>query len=163
MRIVLEAHGPSIHRAAGADRFFPCFLVHPCQHEYLPGRGLKLTTLDGYRQTLRNHLLPFFGHIPLAELEQRPELVDRYIAQKMQQGLSPSQVGIGVPASTSAAGGGFVSPSVVNAAMNCLKSGTSCGFKPPQTWPAGVRGAMTWSTNWDGSSGFAWVNGITVP
>jgi chitinase len=83
--------------------------------------------------------------------------------QEMQQGLSPSQVGIGVPASTSAAGGGYVSPSVVNAAMNCLKSGTGCVFKPPQTWPAGVRGAMTWSTNWDGSSGFAWVNGITVP
>src|SRR5207237_10696405 len=49
--------------------------------EYLPGRGLKLTTLDGYRQALPNHLLPFFGQIALEELEQRPELVDRYIAQ----------------------------------------------------------------------------------
>jgi integrase len=60
--------------------------------EYLPGRGLKLTTLDGYKQALRNHLIPFFGPIPLEELEQRPELVDRYIAQKMQQGLSPKTV-----------------------------------------------------------------------
>src|SRR4051794_6131440 len=29
--------------------------------EYLPGRQLKLTTLDGYRQTLNRHLLPQLG------------------------------------------------------------------------------------------------------
>ncbi len=60
--------------------------------EHLPGRGLKLTTTDGYRQTLRNHLLPFFGHRDLRELEIRPELVDRYIAERMQAGLSPKTV-----------------------------------------------------------------------
>ncbi len=60
--------------------------------EHLPGRGLKLTTTEGYRQTLRNHLLPFFGHRDLRELEIRPELVDRYIAEKMQAGLAPKTV-----------------------------------------------------------------------
>ena len=55
--------------------------------EYLPGRNLKLTTTDGYRQTLRNHLLPHFGHTSLEELERRPELIDRYITLKTRQGL----------------------------------------------------------------------------
>jgi integrase len=62
------------------------------ERDYLPGRALKLTTLDGYRQTLRNHLLPFFGHLALSELEQRPELIDRYIADKMQHGYSAKTV-----------------------------------------------------------------------
>ncbi len=60
--------------------------------EYLPGRNLKLTTTDGYRQTLRNHLLPHFGQTTLAELEQKPELIDRYITLKTRQGLSPKTV-----------------------------------------------------------------------
>ena len=33
------------------------------QADYLPGRGLKLTTLDGYRQALNRHLLPALGHL----------------------------------------------------------------------------------------------------
>jgi hypothetical protein len=54
-----------------------------------------------------------------------------------------------------AAGGGFVDPSVVNAALGCLTTGSSCGsFHPPQRWP-GVRGAMTRSINHDGTRGFA--------
>ncbi len=60
--------------------------------DYLPGRGLKLTTTDGYRQALRRHLLPAFGHLQLTELERRPELVDRYIARKTEQGLAPKTV-----------------------------------------------------------------------
>ncbi|MFH9248749.1 glycosyl hydrolase family 18 protein [Streptomyces lydicus] len=68
-------------------------------------------------------------------------------------GLDPSQVGIGVPASPGAAGSGHVAPSVVNAALDCLTRGTDCGsFKPPKTYP-GLRGAMTWSTNWDAAGG----------
>jgi integrase len=62
------------------------------QTEYLPGRGLKLTTLDGYRQTLDRHLLPAFGRYQLSELEQKPELIDRYIASKIQSGLAPKTV-----------------------------------------------------------------------
>ncbi|HYT94157.1 MAG TPA: hypothetical protein VEL76_35905 [Gemmataceae bacterium] len=60
--------------------------------DYLPGRGLKLTTLDGYRQTLKRHLLPHFGAISLQKLEQEPELIDRYITHKMQTGLAPKTV-----------------------------------------------------------------------
>ena len=72
---------------------------------------------------------------------------------QLEGGLNPSQVGLGVPASTSAAGSGYVAPSVVDDALDCLASGTNCGsFKPSQTWPA-IGGAMTWSTNWDASNG----------
>jgi len=60
--------------------------------DYLPGRALKLTTLDGYRQTLNKHLLPHFGHLPLHQLEQQPELIDRYITKKMREGLAPKTV-----------------------------------------------------------------------
>jgi chitinase len=72
---------------------------------------------------------------------------------QLEGGLDPSQVGIGVPASSRAAGSGYVSPSVVNSALDCLAKGTGCGsFKPSKTYP-GLRGAMTWSTNWDASNG----------
>ncbi|MFJ9925998.1 chitinase [Streptomyces misionensis] len=79
---------------------------------------------------------------------------------QLQGGLAPSQVGLGVPASTSAAGSGYVSPSVVNNALDCLSAGTNCGtFKPSKTYPD-LRGAMTWSTNWDATSGNAWSNAV---
>nr|WP_251096887.1 glycoside hydrolase family 18 protein [Streptomyces sp. Caat 7-52] len=75
---------------------------------------------------------------------------------QLEGGLSPSQVGLGLPASTRAAGGGYVSPTVVNNALDCLTAGTNCGsFKPSKTYPD-LRGAMTWSTNWDATSGNAW-------
>ncbi|WP_438432256.1 fibronectin type III domain-containing protein [Gorillibacterium sp. sgz500922] len=71
------------------------------------------------------------------------------------QWVSPSQLGIGVPATSSAAGGGYVSPSVVNNALSCLATGANCGtYKPVAKYPD-FRGAMTWSINWDGSNGFA--------
>ncbi|MFE6824552.1 chitinase [Streptomyces sp. NPDC057690] len=75
---------------------------------------------------------------------------------QLEGGLDPSQVGLGLPASTSGAGSGYVSPTVVNNALDCLTKGTGCGsFKPSKTYPA-LRGAMTWSTNWDASAGNAW-------
>ncbi|GIJ23281.1 chitinase [Micromonospora lutea] len=68
---------------------------------------------------------------------------------QLEAGLRPDQVGLGLPAGPGAAGGGIVSPSVVNAALDCLTRGTNCGsFRPPRTYP-GLRGAMTWSINWD--------------
>ncbi|MEV2238635.1 cellulose binding domain-containing protein [Micromonospora sp. NPDC049891] len=68
---------------------------------------------------------------------------------QLEAGLRPDQVGLGLPAGPGAAGGGIVSPSVVNAALDCLTRGTNCGsFRPPRTYPA-LRGAMTWSINWD--------------
>jgi chitinase len=71
----------------------------------------------------------------------------------LEAGLRPDQVAIGLPASPSAAGSGYVSPDVVGKALTCLSQGKGCGsFTPPKTWP-GLRGAMTWSINWDVSAG----------
>lgn len=60
--------------------------------DYLPGRNLKLTTTDNYRQTIQRHLLPAFGRIPLERLEHEPELIDRYITHKTKAGLSPKTI-----------------------------------------------------------------------
>ncbi|MBB5107529.1 chitinase [Streptomyces spectabilis] len=79
---------------------------------------------------------------------------------QLEGGLAPSQVGIGTPASPRGAGSGYVSPTVVNNALDCLARGTNCGsFKPSKTYP-GIRGAMTWSTNWDALNGNAWSNAV---
>ncbi len=79
---------------------------------------------------------------------------------QLENGLAPSQVGIGVPASPNAAGSGYVTPDVVNAALDCLTRGTGCGsFVPDRTYPD-LRGAMTWSVNWDAHSGNAWSEAV---
>ncbi|MEV4332328.1 glycoside hydrolase family 18 protein [Streptomyces sp. NPDC049597] len=79
---------------------------------------------------------------------------------QLEGGLDASQVGLGVPASTRGAGSGYVDPSVVRNALDCLTRGTNCGsFKPSKTYPA-LRGAMTWSTNWDAAAGNAWSNAV---
>ena len=79
---------------------------------------------------------------------------------QLQGGLAPSQVGLGLPASPRGAGSGYVAPTVVNNALNCLTRGTSCGsFKPSRTYPD-LRGAMTWSTNWDALAGNAWSGAV---
>jgi len=72
---------------------------------------------------------------------------------QLENGLRPDQVALGLPAGPGAAGGGIVAPSMVNQALDCLARGTNCGsFRPPRTYP-GIRGAMTWSVNWDVSNG----------
>ncbi|MER7842728.1 glycosyl hydrolase family 18 protein [Kitasatospora sp. NPDC096077] len=72
---------------------------------------------------------------------------------QLKGGLRPDQVGLGVPASTAAAGGGYVDPGTVDNALDCLATGTNCGsYRPDTTWP-GIGGAMTWSTNWDAAAG----------
>jgi chitinase len=72
---------------------------------------------------------------------------------QLENGLRPDQVAIGLPAGPGAAGGGVVAPSVVNNALDCLARGTNCGsFRPPRTYPD-IRGAMTWSINWDVANG----------
>ncbi|MFF4273299.1 chitinase [Streptomyces sp. NPDC001536] len=79
---------------------------------------------------------------------------------QLEGGLAPSQVGLGLPASTRGAGSGYVSPTIVNNALDCLTKGTNCGsFKPSRTYPD-LRGAMTWSTNWDATAGNAWSNAV---
>ncbi|WP_106766645.1 chitinase [Paenibacillus faecalis] len=76
------------------------------------------------------------------------------------QWISPSQLGLGVPATPSAAGGGYVSPTVVNNALNCLATGNSCGsYKPVAKYPD-IRGAMTWSINWDGTTNYSLANTV---
>jgi len=72
---------------------------------------------------------------------------------QLENGLRPDQVALGLPAGPGAANGGVVAPSVVTNALDCLARGTNCGsFRPPHTYPA-IRGAMTWSINWDASNG----------
>jgi integrase len=61
-------------------------------NDYLPARNLKATTVRNYRSSLERHLLPFFGRYDLAQLDAEPELVDRFIAAKMREGLSPKTV-----------------------------------------------------------------------
>ena len=61
--------------------------------EYLPGRNLKPTTVKNYTISVRRHLIPFFGSDELSDLEQRPELFDRYVAAKLKSGLSPKSIG----------------------------------------------------------------------
>ena len=71
----------------------------------------------------------------------------------LRGGLSPAQVSLSLPASR-AAGSGYVDPSVVNNALDCLAGGTNCGtFKPPAAYPA-IRGAADWSVNWDAPNGY---------
>ena len=55
---------------------------------------------------------------------------------QLEGGLDPSQVGLGTPASTSAAGSRLRRPGVVNNALDCLAKGTGCGsFKPATHLP----------------------------
>ncbi|GIP24278.1 fibronectin type III domain-containing protein [Paenibacillus sp. J22TS3] len=76
------------------------------------------------------------------------------------QWVAPSQLGIGVPATSSAAGGGYVSASVVNNALGCLATGSGCGsYKPVAKYPD-IRGAMTWSINWDGSNSYTFAKTV---
>ncbi|HWZ95083.1 MAG TPA: glycosyl hydrolase family 18 protein, partial [Opitutaceae bacterium] len=82
---------------------------------------------------------------------------------QLENGLRPDQVGLGLPASTSGAGSGYVSPTVINQALNILANGASGGtFRPPHTYPT-IRGAMTWSINWDASNGYNFANSVKAP
>ncbi|TPW70839.1 glycosyl hydrolase family 18 protein [Schumannella sp. 10F1B-5-1] len=74
--------------------------------------------------------------------------------------LRADQVGLGLPATSQAAGSGYVSPSVVNNALDCLAAGVNCGsYIPAAKYPT-IRGAMTWSVNWDSTGGYAFANTV---
>ncbi len=79
---------------------------------------------------------------------------------ELQGGLSPSQVGLGLPSSPSAAGSGYVSPSLVNDALDCLAAQANCGSFVPSTAYPGIRGVMTWSINWDASNGYNFADTV---
>ncbi|WP_026923157.1 glycosyl hydrolase family 18 protein [Glycomyces arizonensis] len=79
---------------------------------------------------------------------------------QLEAGLDPSQVGLGLPAVPSAASSGYVDPSMVNDALDCLSRLVNCGdFTPDQAYP-GIGGAMTWSINWDATSGYHFANTV---
>jgi integrase len=61
-------------------------------NDYLPARNLKATTVRNYRSSLERHLLPAFGHLQLSKLEAEPELIDRFTAAKIAEGLAPKTV-----------------------------------------------------------------------
>lgn len=77
-------------------------------------------------------------------------------------GLPANKVVIGLPASTSpaAAGSGYTNPTVVKAAIRCLRSGDcGSGYKPAKTYPD-LRGIMAWSTWEDNLTGYAFSNAL---
>jgi chitinase len=81
---------------------------------------------------------------------------------QLQGGLSASQVGLGLPASPSAAGSGYLDPGTVDDALDCLAAGTHCGsFVPSATYPD-IRGAMTWSINWDVANNNAFADTVSA-
>lgn len=68
----------------------------------------------------------------------------------------PEKIAIGLPACPSAAGAGYVPPSVLEAAVNYLRgTGPQPGsYSGVSTYPS-LRGLMTWSINWDAAPGCA--------
>ncbi|MEZ4755324.1 MAG: chitinase [Flavobacteriales bacterium] len=67
--------------------------------------------------------------------------------------LPPEKVAIGLPACPLAAGGGYVSPAVLEQAVDYLRgTGPQPGsYQRVTTYPT-LRGLMTWSINWDAES-----------
>lgn len=90
------------------------------------------------------------------------DFITALAAIQLENGLRPDQVGLGLPASVKGAGSGYVAPSVVNAALDCLTTGTNSGsYKPIRTYPT-LRGAMTWSINWDASNNYEFANSVSA-
>jgi chitinase len=75
--------------------------------------------------------------------------------------LREDQVAFGLPATNTGAApaGGYVSNADVTKALNYLVKGISygSGYVLPKSYP-GLRGIMTWSVNWDKTTGDSWVN-----
>jgi chitinase len=70
--------------------------------------------------------------------------------------LPPEKVAIGLPACPLAAGGGYVTPAVLEQAVDYLR-GTGPqpgGYQRVATYPT-LRGLMTWSINWDATGNCA--------
>lgn len=81
---------------------------------------------------------------------------------QLEGGLRPDQVGLGLPATTKAAGGGYQDPANVAKAIESLVNGTEAdGFTPPKAYP-NLRGAMTWSINWDAQNNYNFANTIAA-
>ncbi|MGL5615537.1 MAG: glycosyl hydrolase family 18 protein [Sarcina sp.] len=77
------------------------------------------------------------------------------------KGLPAEKVAIGLPSCSSAAGGGYTQESEVIKALDYLINGKDFGGKYKLRNPEGYkkfRGVMTWSTNWDETTGFKFSN-----
>ncbi|GAA1103207.1 chitinase [Nocardiopsis composta] len=79
---------------------------------------------------------------------------------QLELGLEPGQVGLGLPATPQAAGGGHQPPGNVVSALNCLEEGTDCGSFTPEQPYGPIGGAMTWSINWDASNGYEFAQTV---
>lgn len=81
---------------------------------------------------------------------------------QLESGLRPDQVGLGLPATTRAAGGGYQDPANVAAAIESLVYGTEAGgFTPPKAYN-NLRGAMTWSINWDATNDYKFAKTVSA-
>jgi len=54
--------------------------------------GAPGATLIDYELTIEKHLIPALGTMEMVELERRPELIERYVAEKLASGLSPKTI-----------------------------------------------------------------------
>ncbi|CDN42777.1 carbohydrate-binding protein [Paenibacillus sp. P22] len=84
-------------------------------------------------------------------------------AANMFPALRADQVAIGLPSSPAAAGGGYTAPADIVKALNYITKGQSFGGGYKLQTPAGYagfRGVMTWSINWDATTGYAWSNAM---
>lgn len=80
---------------------------------------------------------------------------------QVRAGLAPQQLGIGFPAMHASADNGYLDPGKVDRALTCLTEGTGCGSYVPSTRYRGLRGAMTWSINWDASNDYAFARSVS--
>ena len=73
-------------------------------------------------------------------------------------GLRDDQIAVGLPAAVSA-GNGYIAPTTVQQALNCLARNQNCGGYTLRggASPA-IRGLMTWSINWDRYYGWEFQN-----
>lgn len=79
---------------------------------------------------------------------------------QLENGLRPDQTGIGVPASVKGAGSGYVPPSIVNKALNCLVKGKKTGSYKPKKKYKKLRGVMCWSVNWDADNHYKFLKKV---
>ena len=82
-------------------------------------------------------------------------------AVQLENGLRPDQTGIGVPSLVKGAGSGYVSPSIVNKALNCLARGKKGGSYKPKKKYKKLRGVMCWSVNWDADNGYKFLKKVS--
>jgi integrase len=79
------ANGTWIDPAAGRITF-----QEYAEEIWLPSRHLEVTTRAGYQSYLRNHFVPYFGHMRLARI--MPSTVQAWVTQAVGLGLSPRSI-----------------------------------------------------------------------